>query len=138
MASHLNWRRNKGVVTPTTHGLKKITEWASEGTSKELVAFRLGITPEEFEATIKRHERTARAYDQGLAEHEQLLIEALTAQAVGDDETRGVTQAAKELLEKVHGKKPDESSNVTIILPDSMALEDFLKRTTVIEHKDDA
>lgn len=130
-------RRKGGVLIPTKGGLQTITRWASEGTSKELVAMRLGMNPEKFEALLKNHAASARAYEQGLAEHEQLLINALTSQAVGDGETRGVTAAATQLLEKVHGKAPEQASSVTIVLPGAQALDDFLARTKVIEHKGD-
>ncbi|MEO1119107.1 MAG: hypothetical protein AAFX75_14600 [Pseudomonadota bacterium] len=101
------------------------------------MAYELGLTPSQFESLLERDEKAAFALERGLAQHEQLLVDALTSQAVGDDETRGVTQAANTLLEKVHGKQPEQVSAVTIVLPDALSLDEYIKRSRAIEIKPD-
>ncbi|MEM1173297.1 MAG: hypothetical protein AAGI27_00670 [Pseudomonadota bacterium] len=93
---------------------------------------------------LETDEKAELAYRQGLAEHEHLIVQALTVQAVGDDEQRGMTTAAKELLEKVHGKAPEQPNAVNIIIPPAMSAEDlerFIEQRAdndrkAIEHED--
>lgn len=123
-------KRKAGAPFLTPAGRQLVIDLGAEGASKALVAARLGLpSTEAFESILADDQKAMRAYEQGLAEHEHKIIEALTRQAVGDEDNPGSTPAARELLEKIHDRQPEDKSNIVIVLPDALSVEEYIRAT---------
>ena len=122
---------------PPTGAAAKVEKWASEAAGVKAIARRLGASLETFNIWCERHPELRDALDAGREAEHQMLYNALLKHL-----EKSPTPAIF-LLKARHGYREGEQTestnkvSITFNLPGAMPVSQFLKQTTVVEHKGD-
>jgi hypothetical protein len=126
-------REGRDATIVTAAGIEAVRILAAAGRTQNSIASALGIGRSTLKACFERQEAVRLAYEAGNAADEQFWLDVLRSAAA-----KGAFIPAMFILKSRHGYRendaaPDTRPNVTIVLPDALSPEQYMRAITV-EH----
>lgn len=119
------------ATTPLRGTADKVRRWAADGTPQKVMARRLGVGPNTLRDWIRDNDRIRAAYDEGIEEEHQVLLQSLRSHMASSP------TPAIFLLKTRHGYREGDQTGqanrveVTFNLPGAASKDDWLSARVI-------